>query len=193
MGATKASDALRRSAQDPLAFGDFYASHVGPLCVFVARRVYNAEVAMDLTSETFAQAFIARRRFRGSSEGEAAAWLYRIAIRQIGKYFSKGKVERRALHRLGIQAPTLGQDEQERIEQLVSTEALRDAVDAEFALLSAPQRDALRLRVIDGLPYGEVARALAISEPAARNRVMRGLKALSEGLDENPISKEAYP
>lgn len=193
MGSTQACDALRRSGQDPQAFGDFYSSHVGPLCVFIARRVYNAEVAMDLTSETFAQAFISRRRFRGHSEGEAAAWLYRIAIRQMSKYFAKGKVEQRALHRLGIQAPTLGQDEQERIEQLVSTEALRGAVDAEFALLSEPQRDALKLRIIEGLPYGEVARALAISEPAARNRVMRGLKALSEGLDESLTSKEAYP
>ena len=184
------SEALRRSATQAESFGDFYAHHVPKLCAFLARRTCDAEVAMDLTAESFAQAFISRRRFRGSSDGEAAAWLYRIASRQLARYFAKGTVEQRALRRLGIEAPELDRDQQERIEELASISGLREAVRAEVTRLPATQRDALRLRVVEELPYAEVSKALDISEPAARNRVMRGLRALAVALESKPPTEE---
>lgn len=42
------------------------------------RALLALEVARDLTAETFAQAFRGRRRFRGTTEAEAPAWLYTI-------------------------------------------------------------------------------------------------------------------
>jgi len=63
------------------------------------RRVYDAEVALDLTAEVFAQAFRARRRFRGASDSAAAAWLYTIAKRQLQRCFRKGRAEQKALLR----------------------------------------------------------------------------------------------
>ena len=44
--------------------------------------------------------------------------------------------------------------------------------------LPKPQREALALRVVDGLSYEEVASALDCSETAARLRVMRALGRL---------------
>jgi DNA-directed RNA polymerase specialized sigma24 family protein len=47
---------------------------------FLARRTFDTEAARDLMAETFAQAYRSRTRFRGSSDAEAAAWLYSIAL-----------------------------------------------------------------------------------------------------------------
>lgn len=146
---------------------------------------------MDLTSETFAQAYMSRHRFRGRTEEQASAWLYRIASRQLSRYFRRSVVERRALRRLGIEPPRLSEDEQVRLEELSGTAGFRAIVRAELEQLSPPQREALTLRVVQELPYSEVADRLGISEEAARARVTRGLKALAAGLQASPTAKEA--
>lgn len=182
--------ALRRSSRRPPAFDVFYRHHVGALFSYLNRRVYDADVAMDLTSETFAQAYLSRRRFRGRTDPQAAAWLYRIADHQLARYFRRSAVERRALHRLGIEPPRLDEGEQARIEELADTAGLRAAVREELERLSTEQRDALRLRIVEELSYGEVASRLDISEQAARARVMRGLKALAQSLKRHSLAEE---
>ena len=52
-----------------------------------------------------------------------------------------------------------------------------------MATLSPGTRDAVRLRVVDELPYRDLAQRLGISETAARVRVSRGLSALAGLLD----------
>src|SRR3954470_22438411 len=78
-----------------------YAKHRDALLVFLVRRTADTEVALDLWAETFAQAVASRRRYRGTTEAEAAAWLYAIAKRQLALYYRRGKAEQRALQRLG--------------------------------------------------------------------------------------------
>lgn len=85
--------------------------------------------------------------------------------------------ERRALRRLGVELPALEPDEVVRIAELAGLDELRSAVARELLGLPKNQREALRLRVIEELPYVDVARRLAISEPTARARVSCGLRA----------------
>lgn len=179
------SEALRSSRSTPEAFGDFYRHQVPGLFRFFGCRVFDADVAMDLTAETFAQAFVSRTKFRGRTDEEAAAWLFSIASRQLSKYFRREAVERRGLRKLRIEPPSLDDDERIRLEDLLETESLRTRVSKELGQVSAPQRDALALRVVEELPYSEVALRLEISEQAARARVMRGLRALSASLKSN--------
>ncbi len=58
---------------------------------------------------------------------------------------------------------------------------------AALAQLSPAVRDAVRLRVVDELPYLDVANQLDITEQAARARVSRGLAALAVLLDTSTI------
>jgi RNA polymerase sigma factor (sigma-70 family) len=183
-------DPLLRSAREPEAFARFYDQHVERLLAYLTKRVYDAEVALDLTAEVFAQAYLGRHRFRGTTHGEAKAWLYTIANRQLARYFRKGKAERRALERLGIQSPSLDEGERRRIEDLADLDGLRGELRKELERLSLADRDALELRVVEELPYSQVASRLGISEHAARARVCRGLKALAAALDRNPQFKE---
>jgi RNA polymerase sigma factor (sigma-70 family) len=176
-------EALRRSAREPEAFVRFYDEHAESLLAYLARRVYEPEVAVDLTAEVFARAFAARARFRGSTDGQAAAWLYRIARRELARYLRKGTLERRALTRLGMQTPRLDDEQLARIEQIAELDELRSALRAGLERLSRAHQEALGLRIVEQLSYREVASRLDISEQAARARVSRGLKALAKALD----------
>src|SRR5512142_3249812 len=101
--ASRPTCALRRSATDPTAFGEVYEAHATDILRFLARRTLDVEVARDLTAETFATAFRARKRFRGSADAEAAGWLFGIARHLHARYVRVGVVERKATARLGIQ------------------------------------------------------------------------------------------
>jgi RNA polymerase sigma-70 factor (ECF subfamily) len=161
-----------------------YDRHAETLLAFLVRRTYAPEVAVDLLAETFAAAFEDRRQFRGHDERTALAWLYGIARHQLSEYFRRGRVERRALARLGVDRRSLTDAEYDRIEELAASSELRDRVAGELASLPADQREALRLRVIEERPYDELASALGITEQAARARVSRALRALKAGLKE---------
>lgn len=190
MSLESVAGALLRSAREPEAFVPFYEKHAETLLAYLARRVFDPEVALDLMAETFAQAYAGRGRFRGSTDGQAAAWLYKIACRQLAGYRRKGGVERRALARLGIELPGLDEEQRERIEELADLDTLRGTIRVEFARLSRRQRDALELKVIEELPYAEVATRLGISEVAVRARVSRGLRAIAAALDRGHRMKE---
>jgi RNA polymerase sigma factor (sigma-70 family) len=164
-------------------FAAFYSGHSRQLLAFFARRTFDVVVARDLTAETFAQAFQHRRRFRGSTEAEAGAWLYGIARHQLSRYARTGSVRRKAVERLGIRLPEVSEDDHERVVELAGLADLRSRVAAAYSDLSGGQREALRLRVIEELPYPEIAATLGVSEETARARVSRGLRRLADAVE----------
>ena len=163
-------------------FSDAYRRHARSILIFLARRTYDPEIALDLTAETFAQAFAGRGRFRGTTDEDVAGWLFGIARHVLSRYLRRGKAEGRALRRLGVDVPPLEHDDLARIVELAGLDALRSAVGRELGGLTEEHREAIRLRVVEELPYPDVARRLAITEPAARARVSRGLRAIARGL-----------
>jgi len=184
------ADNLRRSNASPECFGAFYRHHIEQLHCYFVRRIYDHDLAFDLAAETFAQAYVARKRFRGRTDREAAGWLYGIASRQLALFFRRNRVEQRALMRLGIEVPPLDDEERLRLEDLAGLNELRLSVREGLGELSEAQRRAVELRVVEELPYREVASRLQISEGAARVRVTRALRALAVSLGPNRIAEE---
>jgi RNA polymerase sigma factor (sigma-70 family) len=160
-----------------------YDRHCDELLSFFVRRTADAEVALDLWAATFAHAVAGRRRYRGRSEAEAVGWLYGIARRQLALYYRRGAIERRALRRLALERPPADPELLEEIERRAGLRDLRAAVAGALATLSEPVRRAVELRVVEELPYREVAARLQITEVAARARVSRGLGALADELE----------
>jgi len=160
-----------------------YAARAGDVLRFFARRTLQPDVALDLMAETFAQAFAARARFRGEGDDEAAAWIFGIARHQLGKYFRRGAVERRALGRLGLQLEPLTDTDYERVEELGGLRARRAAIADGLADLSVSHREALRLRIVEERSYPELAGALGITEQTARARVSRALRTLAKATE----------
>jgi RNA polymerase sigma factor (sigma-70 family) len=174
---------LKLASSHPAAFSQVYAAMASDLLAFFLRRTFDVDVAADLTAETFASAFESRNRFRGATDAEAAGWVYGIARHQLSRYVRKGKVERKAIRRLAIQVPTVAPDDYDRMLELAGLSDLRERVAVAFSSLPAEQHAALRLRVIDERPYGEVAAALGVSEQTARARVSRALSRLADAAE----------
>ena len=180
--ATRDIGALQRSKTQAPAFDEFYDRHADGVLAFFARRTFDVEAARDLMAETFAQAFQHRRRFRGDSDEQAAGWLYSIARHQLSHYVRHGVARRKAIQRLGIRLPVIADDDYDRIVQLAGLQQVRERVADAYAMLDSNQQRALSLRVIDELPYPEVARLLSVTEATARARVSRALRALADGV-----------
>jgi RNA polymerase sigma-70 factor (ECF subfamily) len=174
---------LAAASKRPERFVAFYDRVLPGLLAYFLRRTLDAQVAADLTAETLAGAFASRRRFRDRGEGSASAWLYTIAARQLARYLRRLRVEDAARRRLGMERIALGPDDVERIEALIDFEHVGREVRQAFDTLRSDQREALRLRVIEGRSYREMARELGCSEETARARVSRGLKRLAAQLD----------
>jgi len=162
------------------------------LLVFFTRRTYDAQLAIDLVAETYARAYAHCCRFvADAADSDAlAAWVFGIGRNVLFEALRRGRAERRALRRLGVDPPALEPDEQARIEELAALGELRVAVLGALAELGSEQREAVRLRVVDELGYGAIAGRLGISEQAARARVSRGLRALATALDGFEIGPE---
>lgn len=176
------SCALKRSAEDPDAFAEFYALYAERVLTFFARRVMNVDLAMDLTAETFAQALAKRKQFRGSTIEQEQGWLFAVARSELSHFWRHGAAERKATQRYGIQAATLTDDSIERVEKLAGLAEIKQRLVSALDGLPASQRRAVELRVLHELGYDEVAAALEISEDLARQHVSRGLRTLAKTL-----------
>lgn len=180
----------RRSRRMVEDFAAVYRDHGESVLVFLVRRTYDPELAMDLTAETFAQALSSQRRFRGNTADDERAWLFGIARHVLSRSLRRRGSEDRALRRLGLERPDLDATDAANLMEVAGLTDLRIAVAAELEALSEKHRDAVRLRVVDELSYAQVAERLEISEPAARARVSRGLRALSRALEPSVPSTE---
>ena len=98
-------------------------------------------------------------------------------------YLRRGRVERRALRQIGVSIPALDDEAIAEIERAAELGGVRAVLAAELRKLGENQRHALQLRIVEELPYPEVARRLGTTEPAARARVSRGLRALAVALE----------
>ena len=176
MGSYGDSDELLLAGHDAASFECFYLRHVDGLLSYFARRTRDAEMAADLTAETFAALLAGRRRYR-PEVGPAAGWLYGIASKKLADAQRRGYAERRARRRLGMERIELTDDDIARIESLADS-----SVATLLAGLAAPQREAVRAHVIDGRDYGDIATELQTSEAVVRKRVSRGLSTARERL-----------
>jgi RNA polymerase sigma-70 factor (ECF subfamily) len=170
---------LAATASRPEAFGEFYARHEDAVLFFFLRRGATADLAADLTAETFAAALGTAARFRDDGP-PAIAWLYGIARNVLAMSRRRGAVEARARKRLGMEPVALTDSALEALEQFGSEDAL-----AVLGELPAPQRAAIEAHVIDRETYPAIAASLECSEMVVRPRVSRGLRELRARLEED--------
>ncbi len=170
-------------------FSAAYEREIETILIFLARRTFDVTIAADLAAETFALAYRSWAKLRGRTDEEVRAWLFTVARRQVSRYLRSARAEQRAVRRLGIQVPSVTQDDIDLIEERAGLSELRAQVSVQMASLGSRQREAVRLRVLEERPYPEVALALGVSEQTARARVSRGLRALRSALA-TPHGKE---
>jgi RNA polymerase sigma factor (sigma-70 family) len=172
------AELLGAARNDPQAFREFYDRYALWVRVWFTRQTGSESAALDLTAETFAQAWHSLRRFRDLADGSGAPWLFGIARNLLRQYHKHNRIETAARQRLGLAALAEG-DEYEAVDERVAARSLAPALAAAVRLLPPDQRAALELRVVQHLDYDEVAGRLGISQNAARLRVSRALRSLT--------------
>jgi len=169
----RTTDAELLRAADARAFGELYGRHAAAVHEWFGQRV--AWAAADLTAETFARAWLSRRRFRDDRDGSALPWLLGIGRNVLRESARQDRVETTARARLGLPVE-LADDEFAAVDDRLSP---RPSLRAALAELPPHERRALELRVVDELSYDDVARSLRIRPAAARLRVSRALRRLA--------------
>jgi RNA polymerase sigma factor (sigma-70 family) len=175
------AELLAAAGSDAEAFGRIYDRHAGRLLGRIRHAGAPDAAARDLLAETFAQAWLHRRRFRDPGDGSVEPWLTGIARNLVRNYFRSAAVETRARRRLKIELPPV------EPEDVVGALDAREDGRAARALLEAvdqPARRAIELRVLDGLGYDEVAARLGCTPETARKRVSLGLRAMRVAWEE---------
>jgi RNA polymerase sigma-70 factor (ECF subfamily) len=169
---------LARSRSSPNAFADFYEQMSPRMLRFFASRTRDGQAAFDLVAETFSKAFDKRADFRGTTDEQAAAWLWSIARHELARYRRSRSVEMSALGRLGLERPTPSDDELRQVERLIAIEDIRRHICVALDTLSPDQQEVIKLRFIDELSNHEIAERLAVSHDVVRARASRALRAL---------------
>jgi RNA polymerase sigma factor (sigma-70 family) len=167
------AELLAAARTDAAAFRSLYDRYAARVLRYHERRTHDPDAAHDLTAETFAQAWLARSRFRDEAGGSAGPWLFAIARHVLLASVRKRALEQTAARRLGLELSGAA---------ATPDEAWLDGLDEALADLPDGQREAIRLRVVDDLAYDRVAASLGTTPEAARVRVHRGLATLRNRL-----------
>jgi len=177
---------LRATRDEPAAFAVFYRRHARMVLACAARRLGDAELAADVTSEVFAAALAGSDRF-DPARGPARSWLFGILANQVGTALRSRRADSRARRRLGMEPILLADDQRLWIERLALEQ---DATLVRQLLAELPERERslLEQRVVDGRDYGQLALEFGVSEPALRKRVSRGLALLRMRFHEGEVA-----
>jgi RNA polymerase sigma factor (sigma-70 family) len=180
LAAATDAELLRASHESSAAFRVLYDRHASRINAFLTRRTRDPGAALELTAETFAQAWLSRGRYTDHAEGSVAPWLFGIARHVLAASVRRHAIERSARDRIRLAMDPIAVAPEE-----AWLEGLDDDLTVALAELPDGQRRAIELRVIADHAYEEVGRRLDISPQAARVRVHRGLKAMRHRLSQN--------
>jgi RNA polymerase sigma-70 factor (ECF subfamily) len=179
-------EAIAGSVEDPTLFGVVYDRYAGDVHRFVVRRL-GADLAEDVTAETFATALRHRARY-DAARANARPWLFGIAANLIGKHRRSEVRGLRAVARLGAD-PIARTWTPDGVEERVAASAAGPALATALAKLSPGDRHVLLLVAWADLSYAEVAEALDLPVGTVRSRLHRARQAVRRSLTHDPTSE----
>lgn len=159
-----------------------FAEEAAVVSVFVARRVLEAETAIALTAETFAQAVLDADRFPDNRQ-EARDRIYAIARDRIGRFLTSDTVETSALRALGLSVPILDDGELRRLEEDSGITTLIARAHAHLDLVDDPERAVLSRFLSHQRSRLRLATEMDLDEGTVRLLISRGLRRIALQLD----------
>ena len=155
---------------DGEAFERLVATFTAP-ALGVARQIL---LDQALAEDAVQEAFLRTVRNRASYQPSRAfsSWFYVILRNVCLDLRRQRETQRQALQELASRpspAPNGSGDDAEEARHLL-------------AMLPKAERDVLKLRIVDGLAFKDIAAALGVSQEAAKKRAQRGLQRLREKL-----------
>jgi RNA polymerase sigma-70 factor (ECF subfamily) len=151
-----------------------YRSALPRVYGYLLPRCGSASIAEDLTAETFLAAVDASRH--GTLPEVSVGWLIGVARHKLVDHWRRLEREQRSL----AAADELSTDVDDPWDEWFDAEAAHAAL----AQLPVPQRAALTLRYLDGLPVASVAEHLGRSLHATETLLVRSRSALRRQYEE---------
>ena len=148
-----------------------YAECAERLFRFAVARTRDAALAEDVVSETFLRAVRESGRLPAALPARVA-WLYRTAANLIVDDYRRRRREEEHARRLAELDPPVASDARTRADLWTAVERLPDS-----------QRVAVMLRYAQGMKVIDVADALARSEGATKQLLLRALRTLRTKVD----------
>lgn len=194
---TEAELITRAQQGDQDAFAQLLDIHQSKVYGLTLRLTGSPEDAMELTQETFFNAWRGLPSFHRDSK--FSTWLYRLATNATIDFLRREKRRRS----LSVSSLSMEDDETQRVLDIPDhrftpqSEAerleLQEAVHRGLAKLSDEHRQVLVLRELNGLSYGEIAQVLNIEEGTVKSRISRARLALRKILLEDGNFSYAVP
>jgi RNA polymerase sigma-70 factor (ECF subfamily) len=171
----------RAQAGDTEAFGELYDRYVDLVYRYVYYRVGSAQVAEDLTSETFLRAL--RRLSSFTWQGrDVGAWFVTIARNLIADHYksSRYRLEMTTDDVSQSGAPLTQEGPENAVLEAMQNKVLLEAVKQ----LNAEQQECIVLRFLQGLSVSETAQAMGKNDGAIKALQYRAIRSLGRLLPE---------
>jgi RNA polymerase sigma factor (sigma-70 family) len=165
------------SGGDLGALRELYDRHSAWLAVRLRRRCNDAEVVADALQDTFVAAWDEAGRYRG--DGEAAAWLWGIAVRRL-----VSRLRRRRDVAFLADLPAYDGPSSPAAEEQVLLSVEYGDLGTAMKKLSPEMRAVMQAVVLDGLTTREAARVLRVPENTVKTRLHRAKAHLRTDLAE---------
>jgi RNA polymerase sigma-70 factor (ECF subfamily) len=145
---------------------DLYYERIFRFCVY---RLFNKEIAEDITSTVFLEVAKKIRGFSGRTEKEFFNWLYAIAINHVNSYIRKTSRRKKLLEEAASSMTnTAGQVSELNWPELYQA----------ILKLKTEHQTIITLRFFENLPYEKIAQILSMKESTLRVMVHRILNDL---------------
>lgn len=174
---------LRLSEDLELAFPDLVADYQQAMFTLALRLSGRPEDAADAAAEVFLRAYSALRGYPAERVRQIRlrAWLTTIALNLL-RNEARAAGRRPAQVELSAWAPV--DDAREGPDEHAERHEGQSRLGALLTGLPEPQRTAVVLRHVVGLPYAEMAVAMGCPEGTAKSHVARGLQRLRAAIPE---------
>jgi RNA polymerase sigma-70 factor (ECF subfamily) len=166
---------------DRAAFDEVYSQHAEMVYNLALRLAGDREEAADLTQEIFLRVFRHLGRFRGGST--LKTWIYRVAINHCRSRLGRRRVPTRPLDDETAGDRLEPADPRRDPEQRAMAGDAGRRVAGALRLLPPVFREAVVLRDLEGLAYGEIAEVLGVRLGTVRSRLARGRDQLRQILE----------
>jgi RNA polymerase sigma-70 factor (ECF subfamily) len=177
---------VEQAKSDPHAFGQLFDRHYDDIYKYVLHRTANAELAQDLTSETFFKALNKLWTFRWQNV-PFSAWLYRIASNEVNGFYRKHK----NFKSIPLEEVVDGsgteyhefKEEMKSAHEEISKNLLFLELHQALTCLKNRYQDVITLRFFENKKVKEIAEILNKSEGTVKSLLHRALKQLQAILD----------
>jgi RNA polymerase sigma-70 factor (ECF subfamily) len=167
--------AVLAAQASPEKFELIYNSYYERILSFIYSRVETKEEAYELTSQVFFKALDNIRKYRPQGL-PFGAWLFRIALNEISKFFRKSRhkrvmsVDAESVAELCVEMEEEKQEDTDR------------KLSAALQKLSPEELQLIEMRFFDKIPFKEISRILELSEAGAKARVYRILEKMKQAM-----------